>query len=58
MSALKCYSREEAQVSQITPGTDSSQRDKEEETGCKGVPWDAGTAEDETLGVSPMQGNS
>lgn len=28
MSALKCYSREEAQVSQITPGTDSSHRDK------------------------------
>lgn len=28
------------------------------ETGCKGAPWDAGTADHETLGVSPLQGNA
>ena len=28
---------------------------KNEETGCKRAPWDAGTAEDETLGVSSGQ---
>lgn len=38
MSALKCYSREEAQVSRITPGTDSSHRDKEGNQDAKGLP--------------------
>lgn len=51
--ALKYYSREEAQASKITPVTDSAHRDKERGDRMGGSPWDAGTAEDETLGASP-----